>query len=142
MVKQILKKKFNPYFPGIRKAAVLIVLPACFVVVIYFFSILQEIATHKKQDPVAVYEKRFSALGEDLPVGTVVNYITNHRERTDFVMARYASIPIRMIQGQTPMHDYLVAHLTDPNRIPEIEGYAVQKNYGNGVILFKRIGQR
>jgi hypothetical protein len=139
MFKFDLKKKFNRYFPSVRRAAFLIVLPAVVIVVIYFFSILTEIATHKKkQDPVIKYENRFAVLRQDIPVGAVVNYVSNHKERTDFVMARYASIPVRIIQGRTPMHNYLVAHYLDPNQVPEFEGYAVEKNYGNGVILYKR----
>jgi hypothetical protein len=54
------------------------------------------------------------------------------------INAAYVLIPVRIIAGLKPKHDLLVYHNFNTAELPEFEGYALKKNYGNNVILFKR----
>ena len=133
-----LEKKINKYFPSLQWAALLIVLPAFFIVIIYFFSIITEVAIGEKQDTVVAYENRFAPLNEDLPAHAVVNYISDQKLLKDFIIVRYVLIPARMVRGLKPAQNYLVVHNLDTAKIPEIKGYTMKKDYGNGVMLFRR----
>jgi hypothetical protein len=59
--------QLSNYFPSVRGAVLLIVIPAVFIVPIYFFSILSEIVTGKTHRPVLEYETRLAAIKKDLP---------------------------------------------------------------------------
>ena len=126
------------YFPAVRGAVLLIVIPAIFIVPIYFFSILTEIVTGKTHRPVREYEIRLAAIKNDLPVNAVVNYVSNSNAPDDLIDAEYVLVPVRLVKGLTPMHDFLVFQNFDTVAMPEFEGYTLKKDYGNGVMLFKR----
>jgi hypothetical protein len=68
----------------------------------------------------------------------VVNYVSNSKELDDLINAEYVLIPVRTVEGLTPMQDLLIFHNFDTAEMPEFEGYTLKKNYGNGVVLFKR----
>jgi len=131
--------QLSNYFPAVRGAVLLIVIPAIFIVPIYFFSIFTEIVTGKTHRPVREYEFRLAALKKDLPVNAVVNYVSNSTAPDDLIDAEYVLIPARIVKGLKPMHDLLVFQNFDTTEIPEFEGYALKTNYGNGVMLFKRV---
>ena len=127
------------YFPSVRGAVLLIVIPAFFIVIIYFFSILTEIVTGKIQIPVLEYETRLAAIKKDLPVNAVVNYVSNSKAPYDLINAEYVLIPVRIVKGLKPMHDLLVFQDFYTAEAPEFKGYTLKTNYGNGVMLFKRV---
>ena len=130
--------QLSNYFPAVRGAVLLIVIPAIFIVPIYFFSIFTEIVTGKTHRPVREYEFRLAALKKDLPVNAVVNYVSNSKEPNDLINTRYVLIPVRIVKGLKPMHDLLIFLNFDTADMPKFEGYTLKKNYGNGVMLFKR----
>jgi hypothetical protein len=130
--------QLSKYFPSVRGAVLLIVIPAFFIVIIYFFSILTEIVTGKTHRPVLEYETRLAAIKKDLPANAVVNYISNSKAPDDLINAEYVLIPIRIVKGLKPTHDLLIFQNFDTAEMPEFEDYALEKNYGNGVMLFKR----
>jgi hypothetical protein len=131
--------QLSNYFPSVRGAVLLIVIPALFIVIIYFLSILTEIVTGKIHRPVLELESRFAAIKKDLPVNAVVNYVSNSKAPDDLINAEYVLIPVRIVKGLKPMHDLLVFQNCDTAELPEFEGYTLKKNYGNGVMLFKRV---
>ena len=130
--------QLSNYFPSVRGAVLLIVIPAVFIVPIYFFSILTEIVTGKTHRPVLEYEARLAAVKKDLPVNAVVNYVSNSNAPDDLIDAEYVLVPVRLVKGLSPMYDFLVFQNFDTVAMPEFEGYTLKKDYGNGVMLFKR----
>ena len=131
--------QLSNYFPAVRGAVLLIVIPAIFIVPIYFVSILAEIVTGKTHRPVLEYEIRLAAIKKDLPVNAVVNYVSNSKAPDDLIDAEYVLVPVRLVKGLSPMHDFLVFQNFETTDIPDFEGYTLKKDYGNGVMLFKRI---
>ena len=137
-LKSYLKKKIDNFFPNLRWAAVLIVFPAVVIVPIYFYSILSEIITKPEVDPVVVYENRFAPLKKDLPAGAVFNYVTDQKLLKDVILARYVLVPARMVRGLEPKQNHLVVSHMETAGVPHFDGFTLKKNYGNGVMLFKR----
>ena len=88
--------QLSNYFPAVRGAVLLIVIPAIFIVPIYFFSILTEIVTGKTHRPVREYEIRLAAIKKDLPVNAVVNYVSNSKAPDDLIDAEYVLVPVRI----------------------------------------------
>ncbi len=126
------------YFPAVRKAVLLIVIPAFFIVIIYFFSVLTEIVTGRTNRPILEYEIRLASIKKDLPVNAAVNYVSNSKEPDDLINTEYVLIPIRTVEGLEPRHDFLVFQNFNTAEPPEFKGYTLKKDYGNGVMLFKR----
>ncbi len=133
-----LLEKLNRHFPPVRGAVFLIVLPAFFVVITYFFTVLTELVIVKEHKPMVAYENRLASLKQDLPAHGVINYVSDRNTLVDFIMTRYVLIPIRLVRGLKPMQAYLILQNLDTTKIPKFDGYTLQKDYGNGVILFKR----
>ena len=125
-------------FPAVRGAVLLIVIPAIFIVPIYFFSILTEIVSGETEIPVLEYETRLASIKKDLPANAVVNYVSNSKAPYDLINAAYVLIPVRIVEGPKPAHDLLIFQNFDAAEIPKFEGHTLKKNYGNGVMLFKR----
>ena len=121
-----------------RGPVLLIVIPAFFVVIFYFYSIVTEIFIEKYHQPAVDYELRFAPLKEDLPLHAMFNYVSDQREAEDLVLVRYAVIPARPLRGMKPKQDYLVVQYLDTDTIPKFEGYFLKRDYGNGVMLFQR----
>jgi len=137
-LKSYIDAQLSNYFPAVRGTVLLIVIPAIFIVPIYFFSILTEIVTGKTHRPVLEYEIRLAAIKKDLPVNAVVNYVSNSKAPDDLIDTEYVLVPVRIVKGLSPMHDFLIFQNFDTAEIPEFEGYTLKKDYGNGVMLFKR----
>ena len=132
------KAIIHRYFPSVRGAALLIVFLAIIIVPIYFLTVVKEIVIDKRSDIGAAYEERFAAVRRDLPAHAPFNYVSDYIQHEDFFFARYALIPARLVLGLEPAYELLVVqYLTTPG-VPEFEGYRLLKNYGNGVMLFKR----
>ena len=140
--KSYYKARINRYFPSVRGAVLLIVVPAFFIVAIYFLTVIKEIIINKKFAPGNYYEERFAAVRQDLPAHTSVNFVSDqHTENGDFLYVRYALVPTRLVRGLKPPHDLLVVQYLDTPGIPSFNGYKLLKNYGNGVMLFKKSAQ-
>ena len=130
--------QLSKYFPAVRGAVLLIVIPAFFIVIVYFINILTEIIKDEEYRSVLDYEARLAALKQDLPPNAVVNYVSNSKAPDDLINAEYVLIPVRIAAGLKPKHDLLVFHNFNTAELPEFDGYALKKNYGNNVILFQR----
>ena len=137
-LKSYIDAQLSNYFPAVRGTVLLIVIPAIFIVPIYFVSILAEIVTGKTHRPVLEYENRLAAIKKDLPVNAVVNYVSNSKAPDDLIDAEYVLVPVRLVKGLSPMHDLLVFQNFETTDMPDFEGYTLKKDYGNGVMLFKR----
>ena len=138
MIKLYLKMKLNRYLSSVRAGVWLIVLPAIFIVIFYFFSAFTEIIIKKERSKMIDYEKRFAALKKDLPAHAFVNFVSNQDPKRDYFAARYALIPARVLRGLEPRHNYLVVQFSDLTKPPNFTGYTLKKDYGNGVMLFAR----
>ena len=140
MFKLYLENICDRYFPSVRGSVLLIVLPAFFIIILQFFSSFIEIVISKEHSRIVDYEKRFVPLKKDLPKHTFVNYFSNYDYSGDYFAVRYALIPVRLIRGLKPRHNNLVVHFSDPTKAPRFDGYALKKDYGNGIMLFSRSG--
>jgi len=133
---------WSRYFRSVRPKVFLIIIPACFIVPIYFYNIAIETFIQKYHQPAIDYELRFAPLREDLPRFAVFNYVTDQSSvEDDFVQMRYTMVPARPINGLHPIQDYLVAQYLDTPTVPKFEGFILQRNYNNGVMLYKRVSQ-
>ena len=47
-------------------------------------------------------------------------------------------IPVRIVEGRRPERELLVYQTADTAKVVEFKGYRLIKDYGNGVMLFKR----
>jgi len=130
--------QLSKYFPSVHGVVLLIIIPAFFIVIIYFINILTEIVTGKNYRSVLEYETRLATIKKDLPFNAVVNYVSNSEAPDDLINAEYVLIPVRMVEGLKPMYDLLVFQNFNTTKLPEFEGYTLKHNYGNGVVLFKR----
>jgi hypothetical protein len=137
-LKAFANAQLSKYFPSVRWAVLLIVVPAFFIVIVYFFTIVIENIQAKFYLSVVESEKRLAPIKKDLPANAVVNYVSNRREPDDVINAEYVLIPVRIVEGLKPKRDLLVYHTFDTADIPKFKGYTLKKNYGNGVILFRR----
>ena len=133
-----LKMKSAKIFSSISWKAFLIIVPAIVIVNVYLFSIFFEYAIKKRRSPTIGYEVRFASIREDLPANEYVNYISDQKEDEDYDLVRYALIPARLVKGLKPEADYLVVQYLESAKIPTIEGYTLQRDYGNGVMLYRR----
>ena len=133
---------WSRYFRSIRPTVLLIIIPAGFIVPVYFYNIAAEIFIQKYHQPAIDYELRFATLREDLPRFAVFNYVTDQSSvEDDFVQMRYTMVPARPVNGLHPIQVYLVVQYLDTPTVPKFGGYILQQNYNNGVMLYKRVGQ-
>ena len=137
-IKILVKDQLNRTFASARAAVLLIVLPACIIVMVYFFNIVKETVIEKNHQPLIDYENRFAPLKVDLPPFVVVNYVSDQNTPDDFVIVRYVLIPTRLVKGLKPRQPYLIVQYLDTDKTPEFNGFELNKDYGNGVMLFKR----
>jgi len=140
MLKFSLDKILNRFFPGVKGAALLLILPACLVVIIYFFEHLTEVMTTSENDMVVEFEKKYASVKKDLPLRAVVNYVTDQdgQRKNFFTVAVYVLVPIRVIRGLKPQQDYLIVDYLTKTQTPIYEGYSLKRKYRNGIMLFKR----
>ena len=140
IIKAYCKAGISRYFPSVRGAVLLVVIPAFLIVPIYFLTVVKEIIVDKRFSPGIYYEERFAAVRQDLPAHAPVNFVSDQQqiENGDFLYVRYALVPARMVKGQNPAHELLVVQYLNTPGIPSFKGYQLLKNYGNGVMLFKR----
>ena len=139
IVKSYFRARINRYFLSVRWAVLLIVIPALIIVPVYFLSVVKEIIIDRRLDPGIAYEERFAAVRQDLPAHAPFNFVSdNYPDHLAFFYARYALVPARLVWGLEPPHDLLVVQNLNTPGIPNIKGYKLLKNYGNGIMLYKR----
>jgi hypothetical protein len=128
----------------VRGAVLLIVVPAFFIVLFYFLTVIKEIIIDRRFGPGIYYEERFAAVRQDLPAHTSVNFVSDQQdiENGDFLYVRYALVPARLVRGLKPTHDLLIVQYLNTPGIPSFKGYKLWKNYGNGVMLFRRSAKK
>ena len=137
--KSYCKVRISRYFPSVRGAVLLIVIPALIIVPVYFLSVVKEIIVDKRVGPGIYYEERFAAVRQDLPAHAPFNFVSDHHvPHLAFFYVRYALIPARLVRGLKPSYDLLVVLYLNTPGIPNFKGYKLLKNYGAGVMLFKR----
>ena len=143
--KRIKMLKFNfdtvlhKFFPGVKGVGLIIILPTCLVVIIYFLDNLTDIKTTLVEDKVVKLERRYAFIKEDLPSKAVVNYVTDRDDRElVFTIVDYVFVPIRIIRGQKPQQDYLIVDYLNKTQPPKFNNYSLKKKYRNGVMLLER----
>jgi hypothetical protein len=137
--KSYYRTRINRYFPSVRGAVLLIVIPASFIVTLYFLTVIKEIIIDKRFGPGIFYEERFAAVRQDLPAHAPFNFVSDHHvPHLAFFYVRYALIPARLVRGLKPSYDLLVVLYLNTPGIPNFKGYKLLKNYGNGIMLFER----
>ncbi len=136
-IETLVKDRLNRNVASARAAVLLIVMPACIIVLVYFFNIIRETVIEKNHQPLIDYENRFALIKADLPPDGVVNYVSDQDTPDDFVIVRYVLIPTRLVRGLKPRQPYLIVHYLDTDKTPEFNGFVLKKDYGNGVMLFK-----
>jgi hypothetical protein len=102
-------------------------------------------------DEISAYEHRFQELRTVLPQSGVVGY-WGHPELTTalpgqglahlhfqrFLLTQYALAPVLLIEGTEP--EFVVGNF-DPGAVPPSpQGLRLVRDFGNGVVLFRRSG--
>ena len=129
----------NKFFPDAKGIVLLIILPACFVVFIYFVSNITETLDDEDNDKVVEYEKQFAPLKEDLPERAIVNYVSDQNYQIgDFFIAAYVLVPVRIIKGLKPHQNYLIVNYLNKENLPKFKGYTLKRKYESGIMLFER----
>ena len=128
IIRSFCRTKINRYFPSVRGAVLLIVIPAIFIVPIYFLTVAKETIIDNRRGRGPIYENRFAAVRDDLPANAPFNYISDLVDHQDWFYARYAVIPARLVQGLEPPHDLLVVEYLNTPGIPSFNGYKLLKN--------------
>lgn len=104
------------------------------------------------QDEITAYENRFQALRRALPSSGVVGYLgdpalgsgdAEQSKRTAllhfrrYLLAQYALAPILLVENTDP--ELLIGNFEPgmPARVPP--GFAMTREFGDGVVLFRRL---
>jgi hypothetical protein len=104
-------------------------------------------------DEISAYEHRFEELRSVLPTGRVVGYL-GHPDPTGptpreanaaallhfrrYLLAQYALAPVVLIESTEP--EFVVGNFDPGARIPAPAGLRVMRDFGAGVVLFRRSG--
>ncbi len=102
-------------------------------------------------DEISTYERRFREVRSALPAQGVVGYLgrTDSAGRTPaereasslldfkhYLLAQYALAPVVLIESTEP--DFVLGNF-DPGRTPPTPaGFRIQRDFGNGLVLFRR----
>jgi len=93
------------------------------------------------------YLTRFSEIRRALPPRGVVGYLAEPKGREilhggdyyrKFHLAQYALAPLIMVDS--PDRDLVVGNFSAGARVPQVPGLTLVRDYGNGVMLFRRGG--
>ena len=123
-LKSFFKDRLNRYFPSVRGAVLLIVVPAFCIVTFYFLTIIKEIIIDKRFGSGIFYEEQFAAVRQDLPAHAPFNFVSDHHvPHLAFFYVRYALIPARLVRGLKPSHDLLVVLYLNTPGIPNFKDY-------------------
>jgi len=100
----------------------------------------------KELDQITIYEERFVELKEFLQNHLVVGYVSDYDDNSDedgiaYSMTQYVLAPIILVRGKK--RNFIVGnfHSAKPNiKAYEKENLSLYRDFGNGVILFQRVG--
>ena len=128
----------------------LILLLAAIIIISFhhnFRALYKGIQRYDRQapDPIATYEKKFFELKSYLADHQVVGYISDYAENSKaggsaYSMAQYVLAPTILVRGAR--RNVVVGHFQHPPldiKRYEQEKLSLFKDFGNGVILFKRL---
>jgi hypothetical protein len=106
------------------------------------------------QDEISAYEQRFQQLRSVLPTGRLVGYL-GHPDPTGptpreakaaallhfrrYLLAQYALAPVVLIESTEP--EFVVGNFDPEAQTPAPAGLRVMRDFGDGVVLFRRSGQ-
>jgi hypothetical protein len=98
------------------------------------------------KDPITLYLRRFDALRRILPAHATVGYeadsedpLTEREEVKRFYLAQYALAPVIVVAGVD--QELVIGNYQDPGRncrICRSKRFALQEDFGDGVMLFRR----
>lgn len=105
------------------------------------------------KDEITLYEKRLEELKKLLPPKSVVGYITDTKvnfnppyspedviQVKNHLLTQYSLAPVTVAKNSN--HDLVVGVFEDPKIDPDLfvnQGLRVVQNFGNGVVLFKKV---
>ena len=105
------------------------------------------------KDEITLYEKRLEELKKLLPLQSAVGYITDTEVRfnppyspedviqvKNWLLTQYSLAPV--IVAKDPNHGLVVGVFEDPKIDLDLfvnQGLRVVQNFGNGVVLFKKV---
>lgn len=93
------------------------------------------------------YLTRFVEIRSALPARGVVGYVAEPRGKEmlhggdyyrKFHLAQYALAPLIMVDS--PDRDLVIGNFSTGTRAPQLPGMTLVRDYGNGVMLFRRSG--
>jgi hypothetical protein len=105
------------------------------------------------QDEISAYQHRFEELRSVLPTGNVVGYL-GHPDPTGptpreanaaallhfrrYLLAQYSLAPVVLIESTEP--EFVVGNFEPGTETPAPAGMRVMRDFGDGVVLFRRAG--
>ena len=100
----------------------------------------------KELDPITKYEMRFGDLKAYLQNHAVVGYISDHDDKSDrygqaYSMTQYVLAPVILVRGIK--RKFIIGNFqgAQPDIISyEKENISLIRDFGNGVLLFERMG--
>lgn len=143
-------------FIRIKVGIISIVLYALFQNMSYLAEAIKYVFFNKiSDDEITVYENRFKELRRMLPQNAVVGYVTDEELSDEdgyiispddiyeskavwqhYILTQYSLAPV--IVANTTENQLVVGNFKDPYIRPSISKMLLLKDFGNGVILFKR----
>lgn len=109
---------------------------------------LVDYARTSRPSAIDQYLTRFVEIRSALPGRGVVGYVADPRGKDmlhggdyyrKFHLAQYALAPLIMVDS--PDRDLVIGNFTPRARPPQLPGMTLVRDYGNGVMLFRRSGQ-
>jgi len=100
-----------------------------------FAAVVRHPPQPNMEDEVARHERRLEELRGILPRRGVVGYVTDatdpNEETKRYYMTQYALAPLVVVRGAG--HGLVVGDFKNPS--PEVEGLAVRRDFGGGLLL-------
>jgi len=138
-----------------KEVRVKVLLFIIFVLVVNIVYLIEDFGFNRYgigRDLVSAYDRRLKAVRHSLPEKGVVGYITDKEPKEvfsdsyaiqRFYLTRYALSPLIVVNNASQKHVVGDFHEFPPDlKHYEDKGLIVIKDYGNGIILFKRKVER
>jgi hypothetical protein len=106
------------------------------------------------EDEITGYERRFLELRSALPARGIVGYVTDppvqdssparvaldaHDRFKRYLLAQYALAPLVLVESTRP--ELVVGNFARPSSIPGLSGLQTIREFGGGVVLYRRTAQ-
>lgn len=131
-----------------RRPVLCLVLLACLSVLALYSKLVGESDIFTSRDTLPRdYEQRTGMLREALPLHGVVGYASDieRNPMKHYFLMQYALTPVRLSLELEHGHDLIVGNFLDPGNIatsPRLKEYTLIEDYGNGIVLLTRKGER